>query len=148
MSRVEIYTDGSALGNPGPGGCAFVVVQNNAVIHKQNHYLGKNITNNQAELTAFMLALVWIQESNTPDVLIYSDSKYVVDGSSKWIINWKKKDFNGVKNDDMWRTASKLIDVVPHSIEWVKAHNGNTWNELADDLARDAAGNKKLVDKL
>ncbi|MBU2883984.1 ribonuclease HI [Psychrosphaera sp. B3R10] len=140
MKSVKIYTDGSCLGNPGPGGYGALMLYND---HKKELSQGyKLTTNNRMELLAVIKALEALTQKC--QVSITTDSNYVKDGITKWIINWKKNGWKTaakqpVKNVDLW----KLLDeqVARHDIKWfwVKGHSGHPENERVDDLARDAA---------
>ena len=141
--KVKAYTDGACSGNPGPGGWGvFLVAENNTgeVIKEETLY-GKNkeTTNQIMELTAAIQALVSLKRKNV-DITIFTDSKYVVDGITKWIFAWLNNN---------WRTASKkpvasrllwkkLFDLTKNqNVEWVwvKGHAGVFGNEKADSLA-------------
>lgn len=135
----KIFTDGSALGNPGPGGWACVgpgfELVGGAV----------KTTNNIMEMTAVAEALEKCVELGLRDVTVYTDSMYVRNGITKWIHTWKQNKWKTsknepVKNRELW----ERIDILRDSIEnvewrWVKAHNGNPLNEKVDTLARNKA---------
>jgi ribonuclease HI len=135
--QVEIFTDGSCLGNPGPGGWAALL-----------RYKGKNklisgqeieTTNNRMELTAVIAALKGLKE--TCQIELYTDSKYVMDGAQQWMVNWKAKGWmrtknEPVKNVDLWQTLDKLLTQHQIKWHWVKGHSGHVENELVDDEAR------------
>ena len=139
-NKIEIYTDGACLGNPGRGGYGAILMYKH---HKKEISGGeKETTNNRMELRAVIEGLRTIKKSS--EVIIYTDSKYVMDGMMKWISNWKKNgwrtaDRKPVKNSDLWQDLE--IEVEKHKIEWiwVKGHAGNHFNELVDELARKAA---------
>ncbi|WP_456471006.1 ribonuclease HI [Caminibacter sp.] len=143
MKKVEIFTDGSSLGNPGPGGwCAILRYKNYEKILKGGD---EHTTNNKMELKAVIEALKALKEPCEVD--IYSDSTYVVKGINEWLENWKKKNFKNVKNEDLWK---EFIEVSrPHKLNmfWVKAHNGHNENEKCDKIARDEALRRKIADK-
>ena len=137
LNRIEMFTDGACKGNPGPGGWGVLL---RAPGHEKELFGGEaHTTNNRMELTAAMSALVALK---TPcEVDLYTDSKYVMDGISKWIFGWKKNgwktaDKKPVKNGDLWQAldAARLR----HKVEWhwVKGHAGHPENERADELAR------------
>lgn len=140
MKRVEIFTDGACKGNPGAGGWGALLRMGQ---HQKEMSGGEaETTNNRMELTAVIKALGALIEPCR--VELYSDSKYVVEGMTKWIDGWQKRGWKTaakkpVLNDDLWR---QLIDVASRhevSWHWVKAHNGHPENELVDQLASDAA---------
>lgn len=142
MDMINIYTDGSCHGNPGPGGWAVVVFHDSTIL---NEFGGsqQNTTNNQMELTALLKALQ-ISKEYTQPVFIHTDSNYCSQGITKWIINWKKngwKTANGkpVKNEALWKAIDNEysdVDVKRNvHIKWVKAHCGDPKNDRADELA-------------
>lgn len=135
----SVYCDGSCLGNPGPGGVGIVIIKDNKVLHKLS-FGEKHTTNNKMELLATISAIHFINETygleNT--IKIFTDSNYVVKGMTEWRHSWKKTNWKGCKkNQDMW----KVLDVVGNKCiyQWVKAHNGDMYNEMANDLAQAAA---------
>ncbi len=139
-ANIEIYTDGACLGNPGPGGWGAILMYKD---HKKE-ISGKesDTTNNRMELKAVIEALRNLKKSS--QVKIYTDSKYVIDGITKWIKGWKKNQWRNanrkaVKNTDLWQDLDSEVE--NHKIEWiwVKGHSGNFYNELVDDLARKMA---------
>ena len=137
---ITIYTDGSCIGNPGPGGWAAIIINEK----KQHHISGrkKNTTNNQMELLAPIKALELF--SRKEKIKIFTDSTYVKNGITIWIKNWEKnnwKTYNKkkVKNIELWKKLNKLSN--SHNIEWiwVKAHSNDKMNILVDELARQEA---------
>lgn len=143
METLQIWTDGSSLGNPGPGGWGVVLKFRGKTMELSGST--PDTTNNRMELTAVVEALETIPKTKYP-VKIESDSKYVVDSIAKgWVDNWAKKpDFAGKKNEDLWR---RYLTVAPNfdlTISWVKGHNGHPENERCDYLATTAAKNQKL----
>ena len=137
---IKIYTDGSCIGNPGPGGWAAIILDND----KKNIISGrkKNTTNNQMELMAAIKALVFF--SKKQKIRIYTDSNYVKEGITNWIKiweknNWKTANKKKVKNVELWIKLNTLSNF--HDIEWkwVKAHSGDSLNDMVDKLARKAA---------
>ena len=141
---IEIYTDGACLGNPGPGGWAAVVVENGSKRIFQGRE--EHTTNNRMELKA---AIEGIKKSSIgSNITLYTDSKYVKNGITDWIKNWKKNNWmtsskKPVKNKDLWKELDLLNDSSLVSWEWVKAHQEHEseeyiYNNLADSLARDA----------
>ena len=136
--KISIYTDGACSGNPGIGGWGVVIL---IPREKPVHLNGgsNNTTNNQMELTAIIEGLQYFKESK--QILIITDSKYVINGIESWIKNWKKNGWKTsskkpVKNKDLWEKLDK--EITKHAIEWqwVKGHAGNDNNEKADYLAR------------
>ena len=134
MEKVYIYTDGSSLGNPGPGGWGVVMKFRDKV--KELSGGEKFTTNNRMELLAVIESLESIKVNKYP-IEIYSDSKYVVDSISKgWVFNWvKKPNFGGKKNEDLWRRFLKVYPNFNITLNWVKGHNGHPENERCDKLA-------------
>jgi len=136
--KILIYTDGACSGNPGIGGWGVVIL---VPREKPVHLNGgsNNTTNNQMELTATIEGLQYFKESK--QILIITDSKYVINGIESWIKNWKKNGWKTaskkpVKNKDLWEKLDK--EITKHAIEWqwIKGHAGNDNNEKADYLAR------------
>jgi ribonuclease HI len=137
VTEVVIYTDGACSGNPGPGGWG-VVLQGGG---RERELYGGDVqtTNNRMELMAAIQALEALQRPTT--VTLYTDSKYLLDGITKWIHGWQRNGWltsakKPVKNDDLWRRLTAAMG--PHEItwNWVKGHAGDPGNERADELAR------------
>ncbi len=144
MKQVDIYTDGACRGNPGPGGWGVLLRSNNR--EKELFGGSLNTTNNKMELLAAIKALESLNESC--EVNLYTDSKYVKQGITEWIIKWKTNGFKNSKkkpvvNADLWVQLDDLVN--KHKIYWfwVKGHSGHEFNERADMLA-----NKGLDDML
>lgn len=140
MKQLEIFTDGACKGNPGPGGWGAVIRYGK---HEKEISGGEpDTTNNRMELSAAIQALKTLTEPC--HVKLHTDSKYVLDGITKWIHGWQRNGWKNtskqpVRNADLWRD---LIDAAArHQVEWiwVKGHNGHAENERADRLASDAA---------
>jgi ribonuclease HI len=135
-SRIEIYTDGACRGNPGPGGWGAVLI---AGKHRKELFGGEpETTNNRMELTAAIEALNALNGSRS--VLLYTDSKYVMQGITEWMANWKKRGWKTaskqpVKNQDLWIALDEAISRHDVRWKWVKGHAGNQGNEDADALA-------------
>lgn len=143
MSTIVIYTDGSSIGNPGPGGYGVVLKFNNFRKELSQGY--KKTTNNRMELLAAIVALETLK-TQEHEVIIYSDSKYVVDAiEKKWLEGWRKKDFKKVKNVDLWQRFYLLYKQYRPKLVWVKGHAGNVENERCDQLATQAAANPNLL---
>ena len=137
MSKVEIYTDGSAKGNPGPGG--YGIVMRFGGKEKEFSCGYRLTTNNRMELLAVITALEQLK-TNAHPVEIYSDSKYVIDAITKrWVFGWVQKGFKGKKNADLWLRYLKVHDKFNITFHWVRGHNGHPENERCDELARVAA---------
>lgn len=136
---VHIYTDGACSGNPGKGGYGIVMEWVGKPYHKEfsDGYL--RTTNNRMELMAVIFALEQLKKEGT-EVIIFSDSKYVVDAvEKKWVYNWEKKGFAGKKNSDLWQRFLKVYRKHKVSFVWVKGHNNHKQNERCDELAVQAA---------
>lgn len=144
--RLIIYTDGSSLGNPGPGGYGVVIPSNGAAREFSGGF--RRTTNNRMELLA---CIVGLEQCPTPSVVaLFSDSRYVVDGISKgWARRWRRNGWrksNGAKalNDDLWERLLALCDRHDVQFVWVKGHAGNPGNERCDQLATQAASQHNL----
>ncbi|MCE7990349.1 MAG: ribonuclease HI [Roseivirga sp.] len=134
---VTIYTDGSSLGNPGPGGYGIVLKYKD--LRKEMSQGYRSTTNNRMELLAVIKGLQALKKPNTP-VTIYSDSKYVIDSVEKgWLWGWIKKGFKGKKNKDLWTQFAEIYKVHRVQFQWVKGHAGIPENERCDQLAVQAA---------
>lgn len=144
--KVEIYTDGSAKGNPGPGG--YGVVMRFQGIEKELSCGYRMTTNNRMELLAVITALEQLKTDKYP-VEIHSDSKYVIDAITKrWVFGWKQKGFKGKKNADLWMRYLSIHERFRITFFWVRGHNGHPENERCDKLAVKAAENgPHLVDE-
>ncbi len=140
--QVEIFTDGSCLGNPGPGGYGIVLrYKQNEKQLAQGYRL---TTNNRMEMMAAVVALRSLKEPC--QVILTTDSQYVRQGITQWIHNWKKRgwktaDKKPVKNADLWQQLDQ--ETQRHQVEWhwVKGHAGHRENEICDEIARAAAEN-------
>jgi ribonuclease HI len=147
--EIKIYTDGSSLGNPGPGGWGVVVIQNDKIIDEIGGY-EKNTTNNRMEITAVIEALKYIKNKKTIDVSIFADSNYVLLGITTWISNWEKNGWKTankkqVLNQDLWKELILLVRESSGKINWqkVKGHSGEIYNERADEIATSYASRQK-----
>jgi len=139
---VTVYTDGSAKGNPGPGGYGVVMLYKQ---HRKEVSEGFRLTtNNRMELLAVIVALELLKKEGT-QVVVYSDSKYVVDAVEKgWVFGWEKKHFKGKKNVDLWMRFLRAYRKHKVKFKWVKGHANIPENERCDVLAVQAAEGEKL----
>ena len=140
MPILEIYTDGACSGNPGAGGWGAILRYGKT--EKELSGAEAETTNNRMELTAVIEALKAL--TRDCDIVIHTDSRYVMDGVQSWLPNWKKNNWrtsnkkSAVKNIDLWQQLDELLS--RHKIRWIwiKGHNGHPENERVDKLARDA----------
>ncbi len=148
MNEVTIYTDGSCLGNPGPGGYGAVLIH-----PKKRTELSKGFretTNNRMEMMAVIIALEALTEPCK--ITLYTDSQYVKNAfTQKWIVNWQKNGWKTaakkpVKNKDLWQRMIPLIKSHDVTWKWVKGHAGDPENERCDELARTAASGTGLAE--
>lgn len=141
---INIYTDGAARGNPGPGGYG-IVMELVGKDYRKEFYEGFRLTtNNRMELLAVVVGLEKLKKPDT-EVLVVSDSKYVVDAVTKgWVFNWEKKGFKGKKNPDLWQRFLKIYRKHTVNFKWVKGHNNHPQNERCDQLAVMASNQQKL----
>ena len=139
---IIIYTDGAAKGNPGSGGYGIVMMSGG---HRKELSQGfKLTTNNRMELLAVIIALEEIKKENS-EIILYSDSKYVVDAVVKnWVFGWEKKNFNKKKNPDLWMRFLKIYRKHKVTFVWIKGHANNKENERCDILAVEAAESSNL----
>lgn len=143
MAQIIIYTDGSALGNPGKGG--YGVVLSCGKFYKELSCGYKLTTNNRMELLAVIVALEALKIPGS-EVMIYSDSKYVVDAVSKgWVFNWVKTRFKDKKNSDLWLRFLQIYNKHQVKFTWVKGHANIPGNERCDVLAVAAASSANLL---
>lgn len=144
MSPITIYTDGSALGNPGAGGFGIVMIAGAFRREISRGYL--HTTNNRMELLAVIEALEALKKDGH-DVMVYSDSRYVIDSVLKgWVFSWEKKNFAGKKNPDLWKRFLKVFRRHNVHFTWVKGHASIPENERCDQLATTAARGTELVE--
>lgn len=148
MSKVTLFTDGSCLGNPGPGGYGAVLSYGD---HRKELAQGYRLTtNNRMELLAVIEGLSILTRSC--DVELYTDSKYVQQAITKnWLKNWQKNGWKTaakkpVKNQDLWRRLMPLLEKHAVEFNWVKGHSGHPENERCDELARNAASGRDLLE--
>lgn len=140
MDKIQIYTDGSSRGNPGPGGFGAILMWGEKVKEIAEAY--RKTTNNRMELLAVIKAISALKTKELP-VHIYTDSKYVVESvEKKWLNNWIKTDFKGgKKNKDLWLQYHKIAAPYQIKFHWVKGHSTNQYNNRCDELATTAADN-------
>jgi ribonuclease HI len=139
---IRMYTDGAAQGNPGPGGYGVILKYKDAVKELSSGF--RLTTNNRMELLAVIVGLEAIKKDGIP-VVIYSDSKYVVDSVEKgWIWGWQKKNFAKKANADLWQRYIPLHQKYKPKFSWVKGHAGHPENERCDQLAVQAASGYSL----
>ena len=136
MNKVEIFTDGACKGNPGPGGWGAILRYDET--EKEIYGASKNTTNNIMEMTAVIESLRNLKKPC--ELIITTDSKYVKNGITNWIHNWKKNGWKTaakkeVKNKELWIELDSLIKKHSISWAWVKGHSGHPENERADLLA-------------
>ncbi len=135
MKQITLFSDGSALGNPGPGGYGTILCYNGKerVISGGEQYT----TNNRMELLGVIEGLRALKEPCTVEVV--SDSSYVVKGINEWLENWIKRNFQKVKNPDLWQEYVQVSQ--QHSVvgTWIKGHAGHEENERCDEIARTKA---------
>ena len=137
---IKVYTDGSCLGNPGNGGWAFVVINEKDISYRAG--FERNTTNNQMELMAAIKAIEFLGKYN--DINLNTDSNYVRQGITNWILNWKRNNWKtstkkAVKNRELWERLDNLNLSKNIIWSWVKAHNVDEFNNQVDQLARQAA---------
>ena len=139
MKKIEIFTDGSSLGNPGPGGwCAILRYKEYEKILSGGE---ENTTNNRMELTAVIEALKALKEPC--EIELFADSTYVLKGIDEWLDGWIKKNFKNVKNIDLWKEFINVSKNHKIKINWVKGHSGHRENEICDKIARKEALKRK-----
>jgi ribonuclease HI len=141
-----IYTDGSSSGNPGPGGYAAIISDGEKVLEIGGYE--EKTTNNRMELSAAINSLKAAvdlhQKGQLPHPLeliyVYTDSMYVRNGITDWIIKWKRNGWRDgkIKNQDLWMQLDSISKDLPIKWEWVRGHSGNVYNEMADNIARNS----------
>lgn len=140
MKRVELFTDGACKGNPGPGGWGALLRMGQH--EKELSGSEADTTNNRMEMTAVIRGLEALKQPCQVD--IYSDSKYVIDGITKWVHGWRKRGWvnaskKPVMNKDLWHDLIEATDRHKITWHWVKGHNGHPENERVDQLASNEA---------
>lgn len=145
---IELFTDGASSGNPGPGG--YGTILRSGPHYKELSAGYRKTTNNRMELLAVIAGLEAIKKPGQ-DVLIYSDSKYVVDAVEKrWVFGWLNKGFAGKKNKDLWLRFLQVYKLHNIKFQWIKGHAGHPENERCDRLAVAASQQKDklLIDSV
>lgn len=148
MKQVEIFTDGACKGNPGPGGWGVLLRRGQ---HEKELSGGEaDTTNNRMEMTAVIRGLTALIEPC--QVTIYTDSRYVIDGMTKWIHGWQKRGWinaskKPVRNADLWHELIEAVTAHDITWEWVRGHSGHPENERVDRLASDAAERARFPDE-
>ncbi len=153
MLKIDIYTDGSCVNNPGPGGCAAIalIIDKRLVFHSGYYYT----TNNRMELMAVILPLNFFfnYRNNISSLNIFTDSNYLYSGVSNWIYFWKNNNWRNtnnklIKNLDLWIKIYNLIFFLKKKVKWnlIKSHIGNFYNEQCDKIAFFSAKNPSLRD--
>ena len=146
MKKIELFTDGSCLGNPGPGGYGALLRYDQ---HEKRLSAGfKLTTNNRMEMLAAIEGLKQLKQAC--EVSLTTDSQYLRQGITSWIHNWKKRGWKTaskapVKNVDLWKQLDELSQIHKIQWHWVRGHTGHAENEICDDLARTAAEGKILA---
>lgn len=145
QTRIEIYTDGSSIGNPGPGGYGVVTLRLNSkgVTLKRRKRKGSEptpTTNIRMEMTAACAALEALGAPTDEPVTVFCDLKLIPDAMNSWLANWitkgwKKSDGRSVENRDLWERLQRAVEGRTVTFAWVRGHNGTEQNELADRLA-------------
>ncbi len=154
MQKIEIFTDGSSLGNPGPGGWGVVIITNDKLLITELGGYEPDTTNNRMELKAVIEALEYLSArkdlAEKGEVVIHVDSAYVLGGVTTWIHNWekngwKKADKKPVLNKEIWQELIALVREFKGHLSWakVKGHSGHVHNERADVIATTFAEFKK-----
>ncbi len=142
-AEIEIYTDGGCLGNPGPGGWAYVLRNKDGSFEKEASGFEKATTNNRMELRAVIEALQACKQYQVESIVINTDSQYVKNGITSWIKKWKVNGWrtankSPVKNKEYWVALDALNESLPVQYNWVKGHAGILDNERCDQLVRSA----------
>ena len=145
FNKIHLYTDGSSLGNPGQGGYGAIIEWVGKSYKKEISEGYRMTTNNRMELLAVIVGLETLK-IQPMEVLVCSDSKYVIDSvQKKWVFGWEKKGFKGKKNPDLWKRYLKIHRKHKVDFQWIKGHNDHPQNERCDWLAVNAAKQKTLL---
>ncbi len=148
MEEIKIYTDGSSLGNPGPGGYAAILLYRNQRKVISGGF--RHTTNNRMELTAVIEALKTVKPDSKHKIIVYTDSRLICDAFNKnWLTSWlkkgwKKSDNKTVLNKDLWQKLNELTSQRHIKFEWLKGHAGHPENEKCDELSKVEASKPDL----
>lgn len=143
--KVNVYTDGACSGNPGKGGYGIIMEWVGKPYVKEFSQGFRKTTNNRMELLAVIVALEQLKKEGL-EVVVYSDSKYVVDAVEKgWVFNWQRKGFKDKKNPDLWKRFLQVYRRHKVSFQWIKGHNQHPQNERCDRLAVAAYQKENLL---
>ncbi|KKP85864.1 ribonuclease HI [Candidatus Nomurabacteria bacterium RIFCSPHIGHO2_02_FULL_35_13] len=149
--KIIIYTDGAARGNPGKAGWAGIFIIGKNIVEIGG--ASKHATNNQMELTAPIEALKYLSKiphvRHVENIEIFSDSKYVILGITEWIFNWQKNNWRNaakkpVLNKELWEELYKLSEHLKIKWIYVEGHNGDKYNDRADEIATNFADDLKI----
>ncbi|WP_345992885.1 ribonuclease HI [Sulfurimonas sp. HSL-1716] len=141
MKKITLFSDGSALGNPGPGGFGTILRYND---HEKIISGGElHTTNNRMELRGVIEGLKALKEPCEIEVI--SDSSYVVKGINEWLLGWIARDFKKVKNPDLWQEYIEVSKQHKIKAVWVRGHNGHDENERCDSIAKEEAEKQKRL---
>jgi ribonuclease HI len=141
MKVIEVYTDGACSGNPGPGSCAYAIVDNN-VIGRHETFRFQESTNNIMEMTAVIKALEYCLRAHPKDqIYLYTDSQYVQKGMQERAARWKKNEWRGsagkpIANVQLWEQILVLQSKLDVTCQWLRGHSGNPFNEFVDNLCK------------
>lgn len=138
---LTFYADGGCSPNPGRGGWGWVCREN----LKEDFGGEDSTTNNRMELTGILAVLLYVKTNHPNErILVISDSQYAINGCSRWRHKWKQNNWKAaegaLKNSDLWKRIDSALDTVKAEFEWVRGHDGNKWNERADELTQLGAG--------
>jgi ribonuclease HI len=140
--EITIYTDGASSGNPGPGGYGVVLISGKHRLEKSEGF--RLTTNNRMELLGVITGLEALKKNNCK-VVVYTDSRYVVDAIEKgWVFQWESKGFKKKKNPDLWIRFLKIYRKHTVRFVWIKGHASNPENEVCDRLAVEASKSNVL----
>ena len=148
MMQINLYTDGAARGNPGPGGYGIVLEYPEKNYRKEFAEGFKHTTNNRMELRAVIEGLKKLKTTDL-QVTVYTDSRYVADAvEKKWVFGWERKQFKDRKNADLLKELLEQIRMHSVKFVWIKGHNNHAQNERCDDLAVAASKQQQLKEDI